>query len=68
MKISTNDGFLVQICSFIDDTIDIFSSCVEKLIIAVKIKEPEIPILSSTYNLELDTLLSNTYTIIVRGK
>lgn len=42
-------------------------SLVDKLIIAVKIKEPEAPILSSTYHIESDTLLSNTYTIIVRG-
>ncbi|CAF4764913.1 unnamed protein product [Rotaria sp. Silwood1] len=40
----------------------------EKLIIAVKIKEPETPILSSTYNLQLDTLLSNTHTIIIRDE
>ncbi|CAF5109362.1 unnamed protein product, partial [Rotaria sp. Silwood1] len=40
----------------------------EKLIIAVKIKEPETPILSSTYNLQQDTLLSNTHTIIIRDE
>ncbi|CAF4350395.1 unnamed protein product, partial [Adineta steineri] len=40
----------------------------EKLIISVKIKEPKTSILSSTSNLELDSLLSNAYTIVVRGK
>ncbi|CAF3721862.1 unnamed protein product [Rotaria magnacalcarata] len=40
----------------------------EKVIIAIKLKEPEIPILSSIYNLELETLLSNTYTVIVRDE
>jgi hypothetical protein len=68
MKISINGGFLVGIYSFIDLTVDILFCSLEKLIIAVKIKEPEAPILSSTYDIELDTLLSNTYTVIVRGK
>ncbi|CAF1382025.1 unnamed protein product [Adineta steineri] len=40
----------------------------EKLIISVKIKEPKTSILSSTSNLELDSLLSNAYTIIVRDE
>ncbi|CAM4853878.1 unnamed protein product [Rotaria socialis] len=40
----------------------------EKVTIAIKLKEPEIPILSSIYNLELETLLSNTYTVIVRDE
>jgi hypothetical protein len=57
-----------SIYSFIYKAHQYLFSCIEKLIIAVKIKEPETPILSSTYNLELDTLLSNTHTIIVRGK
>ncbi|UJR25135.1 hypothetical protein I4U23_006494 [Adineta vaga] len=40
----------------------------EKLIIAVKIKEPRTPILSSGYNLDLNTVLSDTYTIVVRDE
>ncbi|CAF2319793.1 unnamed protein product [Rotaria sp. Silwood2] len=40
----------------------------EKLIIAVKIKEPETPIILSTSNLQIDTLLLNAHTIIVRDE
>jgi hypothetical protein len=46
----------------------LFCFRLEKLIIAIKIKEVEAPILSSTYNLESDTLLSNIHTVIIRGK
>ena len=41
---------------------------IEKIIVAVKIKEVETPILSSTHDLQWNTFLSNTHTIIVRGK
>ena len=34
----------------------------------MKVKEPKTPILSSGYNLDMDFVLSHTYTIIVRGK
>ncbi|CAF1241318.1 unnamed protein product [Adineta ricciae] len=40
----------------------------EKLLIAVKIKEPKTPILASGYNLDMDFVLSHTYTIIVRDE
>ena len=40
----------------------------EKLIVAIKLKETQTPILSSACDFESDTLLSNTYTVIIRGK
>lgn len=65
---SISDGFPVQMHPFVYKSIPVRSTRIEKLVIAVKIKEPEAPILSSTYSIELDTVLSNTYTITVRGK
>lgn len=39
------------------------------MIVAVKIKEQEIPILSSgEEHIEFNTLLASTYTVIIRGK
>ena len=42
---------------------------VDKLLVAVKLKEQETPILASTNGqLEFSQLLANTYTVIVRGE
>lgn len=63
----TSDGYRVKGRSILHKNMKTRFSSIDKLIIAVKIKEPEAPIVSTTWTLESDTLLSNTYTIIIRG-
>lgn len=66
-KISTNDGYRVCLLNARQSIRRSFAS--EKLIVAIKIKVPELPILSSAMiDPEQDTLFSNTYTVIIRGR